>query len=114
VARGPWACPIVEPTDGGLEMSDLEVDHAQLAHARQALQAAGSDLDGLGSQMPGGGDYGAAGPLIALALGVQAEGSARLSAEANMLGFAIGLVSADMGYTDSAQAVDIITIGRSG
>lgn len=63
--------------------------------------------------MPAGGDYGAAGPLIELALGVQAEGAARLSAEATMLGFAVGLCASDMEFTDAEQAVDLITIGSS-
>lgn len=93
-------------------MSDLEIDFAQLRAAQHQLEEAGAQLDGLGSQMPSGGAYGAAGALIELGFATQAEASARLATEASMLGFAVGLCAADMGYTDSRQAVDIITIGH--
>lgn len=92
-------------------MSDVKIDFAQLRTARQRLEHAGDQLDGLGARMPAGGDYGAAGALIELGLAIQAEACARLAAEASMLGFAVGLCAADLGYTDSQQAVDIVSIG---
>lgn len=92
-------------------MSSMEIDFAKLRTAEHHLEEAGDELDGLGNQMPAGGDYGAAGPLIALGYAVQAEATARLSAEASMLSFAVSLCAADIGYTDAQQAVDIITIG---
>lgn len=96
----------------GLSMSEIGVDFALLGSAQRRLEDAGANLDDLGSQMPSRGDYGAAGPLIELGLAVQAEASARLAAEAAMLGFAVGLCATDLGYTDAQQAVDIITIGN--
>ena len=90
----------------------MEIDFAQLRAAQRQLEDAGAALDGLGSTMPSGGDYGAAGALIELGFAIQAEASALLVAEASMLGFAVGLCADDMGYTDSQQAVDIITIGN--
>lgn len=92
-------------------MSEIDVDFALLRAAQRRLEGAAAALDNLGSRMPSGGDYGAAGPLIELGFAVQAEASARLAAEATMLGFAVGLCADDLGYTDSQQAVDIITIG---
>lgn len=92
-------------------MSEVEIDFARLRSAQHRLEGAGADLDDLGSAMPDGGDYGASGALIALGYAIQAEASARLSAEASMLGFAVSLCAADLGYTDAQQAVDIITIG---
>lgn len=93
-------------------MSNVEMDLEQLRAAQRELEDAGAELDDLGSQMPYGGDYGAAGALVELTLAIQAEAGARLAAEASMLGFAVSLCAADMGYTDSRQAVDMITIGN--
>lgn len=92
-------------------MDEVQLDFGQLRAAQRRLQAAGERLDSLGAGMPSGGDYGAAGPLVAMALGLQAEAGALLAAEAAVLGFAVGLCAADLGYTDAQQAVDVITIG---
>jgi hypothetical protein len=92
-------------------MGDLAIDFPRLSVAQHRLVEAGDQLDSLGSQMPSGGDYGAAGVLIELGLAAQAEVSAQLATEAAMLGLAVGLCAADIGCTDAQQAVDIITIG---
>lgn len=92
-------------------MGNIEMDPRQLRVAQRELEEAGAGLDGLGARMPDGGDYGAAGPLVELALAIQAEAGARLATEASMLGFAVSLCAADLGYTDARQAVEIITIG---
>lgn len=89
----------------------VEIDLARLRAARDRLRAAGEDLDGLGTRMPRGGDYGDAGALVELALAVQAEGSALVSAEATMVAFAVGLCLDDLECTDAQQAVDLITLG---
>ncbi len=85
------------------------MDYAAMEVSRRRLDAAAVHFDRLGLQAPRGGDYGAAGPIVALVLGAHAETAARLAAETSVIGVAIALCSADMQITDSEQALDLLT-----
>lgn len=89
------------------------MDYGALEAARRRLDDAAEVFDAHGLRAPQDGDYGAAGPLVALVLGGYAETAARLAAEASVIGVAIAICSADMQITDSQQAIDLLTPGSA-
>lgn len=94
-----------EPTAG------LVCDHSALRDAEAALVSAAAGLDATGASVPAG-DLAEAQAVVAVVMACLMETSARLVAEAKVLGLGIRVASAGLEATDAEQALRFVEVAR--
>lgn len=100
-------------SDAGGGGGELIVDHGTLTQVCSALEAAGDGLDGAGSSVPGGGDYGDAGALVATVLAAVAEAGARVAFEARTLAAVVAECNDAASTADQDAAASYLVGGAS-
>ena len=94
-------------TSGG----GLRYDTAAMSEAACALRSVTGSLESTAGSAPACGNYGDASALVAMMMGAFADASARVAAEATLLGNLVDTCSAGMQQADAQVAVDVLTNG---
>ena len=97
--------------DAGGGGGALRYDTAAMSEAACALRSVTGSLESTAGSAPACGNYGDASPLIAMMIGAFADATARVAAEAALLGDIVDTCSAGIQRTDAQVAAAVLTNG---